>query len=247
MPSYVDSLTQTSPPWLQGFWAKKWWRVIGTPLDTLATYMRDAVKCHSVTVAPTDSLGYHGVNRGGIERVPGDTDAVYRERLRTCWDLWRSAGTRGVHQTTLGWLGWSAVTVWRHAEWGISTQVYGAVADAYSGADGGGGRWSAFWLLVRQPHSFESATTWTWGGGWSWGDVNFCWGWNNMDPQEVARMRRLVRQFRSGHSSPIEAVFQMGTGGWVWAPDAGPWGDAAFIWGNGVAESLRLPILEPQW
>ncbi len=247
MLGYVQSLTQTAPPWLQGFWGSRWWQTTAAPLDTLATYARDAAKCHSVTVAPADSLAYHSANRGGIERVPGDSDDVYRARLVGAWPLWQSAGTRGVHQTTFGWLGWSSVTVWRQHEWGTSADKYGPVADAYSGADGGGGRWSAFWVLVRQPHSFESATRWTWGGGENWGDANLCWGWKDMDPTEVARMVRLVRQFRSGHSSPVEAVFQMGTGGWVWAPDAGPWGAAGLKWGDGVAESLRLPILEPQW
>ena len=36
MLGYVQSLTQTAPPWLQGFWGSRWWQTTAAPLDCAA-------------------------------------------------------------------------------------------------------------------------------------------------------------------------------------------------------------------
>jgi hypothetical protein len=70
---------------------------LGSEKDIQFERARQAVLSNNLDICPDDALDYIGQERR-LPRATGESNAAYRERLRTCWDAadgWSFAGSHG--------------------------------------------------------------------------------------------------------------------------------------------------------
>lgn len=79
------------PSWLLTPLGKVFVQILGYIKDFLLTRTRSGTQARMPTYAPDDALGKIGSERG-IESYPGESPAVYRERLRKAVPTWKLAG-----------------------------------------------------------------------------------------------------------------------------------------------------------
>lgn len=104
--------------------------------------------------------------------------------------------------------------------------------------------WPTFWVVINQPHPwFVPKIGQVAPFPLIIGDGKWVIG-SSATPAEVARLARLARTFKSGHSTPIEIILAP-VGGWIIAPDAGPIGAMGLVIGGQGA--TRLLVGEKWW
>ncbi len=166
--------------------------------------------------------------------------------------IWEASGSAAIHMpdpfptnspappaiqrpaTMTGWPGWLGLTktaVYRQHEWSSPPYLVGPTFFFWEN------QWSTFWVLIKQPHPFSILT---WGAPLVWG-APLTWG-TTATIDEVALMKRLVVNFKSGHSSCAGIVLQFGTG-LFWGD--GTWGVG--VWGGSGLASVIWPVGEPAW
>lgn len=165
--------------------------------------------------------------------------------------IWEASGSAAIHMpavfptnspplpdiqrpaTMTGWPHWLGLTntgVYRQHEWSSPPYLIGPTFFAWEN------KWSTFWVLIRQPHPF---TLRVWGVG-VWGQPA-TWG-TSATTDEVALIKRLVVNFKSGHSSCAGIVLQFGTGHF--------WGDGVWgvgTWGGTGLATVIWPVGETSW
>jgi hypothetical protein len=151
---------------------------------------------------PVESLSPKG-NERQIERYPGDTDEIYKERVAGAWVAWSQAGTVPGMLSQLTAAGFDAeIKECRDWDW-----------------DGDTANRSRFWVILHN-------TGWTprlWGDGHVWGVG--VWG-VDAPIEEVNLLVRIVMKWKPGHMVPIIIVV-LDEAAWAADQPDGTWGDAA--------------------
>jgi hypothetical protein len=107
---------------------------VGLVFDVMSQAVLEAVKARFASTGPVDALPYMGTERG-IARGPSETEASYRERLRTAWSAWSSAGE-------------AACILAQLAIYGVTAKMYGnheILTEYPKDLD----NWSRFWLIIE--------------------------------------------------------------------------------------------------
>lgn len=81
-----------APPWFQGPFGAALLRQFGAAKDDLRDRTTQAVRARFPTLAPSDAQDLIGRERQ-IARGPGESNALYGERLRHAWEAWGLAGS----------------------------------------------------------------------------------------------------------------------------------------------------------
>lgn len=232
MDRYVTLVTGTvqKPMWASGPQALRWQTVMGTELDELMTLFREARAVRFPTQTPSDVL-YLLASERGLEKVPGETEAAWRLRIKDAWRIWHRGGTQEAHRTSFGWYGLLNVGVYRRKEWSTPRPAGSNYVRAFARAV-----WSQFDVVVRQPHPWTEKL---WGSPPAWGTGT--WG-SSMTTEELRYFRRQGREFKAGHDTftYLHVVFGNGR---IWGPLR--WGDGG-LWG-GSARTMSLVIGEAHW
>lgn len=216
-------------------WQKPWWQddpaattwqtVMGQALDDQIDQLEQARAVRYPTNpsgavnrrCPTDAL-YYLADERGLEQVPTETEDQWRERLRRAWPIWHVAGTAVGHTDGFAWYPLRNVGVFRRREWSTPAPVGSEWVRAFART-----AWSQFDALIQQPHPWR-VRLWgegTWGDGGTWGST--------MSAAHVAYFKRQLRQFASGHSTPVYMHLAF-TQARIWG--GYKWGDGG-LWGSG--------------
>lgn len=99
-----------APPWLCGPWGNAWLTAKGQEKDRLELRTITGLKARFPSYCPGDGLYLHGRARGGIERAPGESDAVYASRLCSAFATWKWSGTNAGILNAFAALGWQVTT-----------------------------------------------------------------------------------------------------------------------------------------
>jgi hypothetical protein len=208
---YLDYEVGLAPPYLQGFWGRRWLGAFGYLKDTIIDGCKQAIKARFVKIAPEDAVPFIGAERG-IERAPNEAFGSYKTRVENAWDIWLHAGSSEAHVNALSAFGVSRSAVWvfnTHSGFAWDSNTY----------------WSRLWIVITAGGHPWTQELWNDGGIW---DDTGTWD-TTATVGEVAAIRRAVRQFKSGQTYPV-ALF-VALSGDVWGPgfwdEPGTWDTTA--------------------
>lgn len=237
--SYVVACrTQFNKPW----WREdpdsdKWQGVMGEALDDQKDRFLQARAVRYPTVpagqlyaCPSDALSYLSAERG-LERVPGESEDAWRERLRRAWPIWHVSGTQQIHIDEFGWAGILNVTTVRRHEWSTPAPVGTPYVRSFARLV-----WFQFDVLVQRPHPWRQKR---WGDGDKWGEHT--WG-TSMTTEELTWFRREIRERKAGHDTCTYLHISFADGR-LWGPNK--WGDGG-KWG-GSGNVVSFVIGEQHW
>lgn len=226
-------------PFLAGPFGTAWQAAMGAYQDVQLDRLFQAKRVRWPEWCPTDALTYHASERG-LERIPTETEAAHRRRLRTAWTIWQKAGSQQGHIDAFGWFGDFAagtnltrVVVRRRKDFSMPVPVGSPYVRTFARMV-----WASFDVVVSKPHPWVKKT---WGGGWKWGDGT-TWG-STATPAQVNLFRRLIWQFKSAHDTCVYIHVNLGNAR-LWG-GGGKWGDGG-KWGGGGGQ-VRWIVGEPHW
>lgn len=84
--------TEIAPAFLRDATADAWHRASGDAKDAEIDRLKRAVKARMPLLARPDAVAEIGSERS-IERLPGESDAAYAQRVTHAWESWQWAGT----------------------------------------------------------------------------------------------------------------------------------------------------------
>lgn len=231
--SYADLRSRLLiKPFLDGPDGRAWQGVFGRAMDEELDRLYQAKRVRYPNHCPTDALFYLAAERG-LERVPQESEAQHRARLRDAWGIWQRSGSQAIHVESLGWTGLLNVHVYRRHEWSTPQDVGSVNVKAFARSV-----WSQFDVLVNRPHPWKPVY-WgdghTWGQGWTWGST--------ATEAEIALLKRLIRQHKAAHDTGTYLILNLGYGR-VWGDWI--WGDGG-LWGGAGAGPLAIVVGEPHW
>lgn len=191
----------THPPGHRGTWGQRWGAALGRQKDTTVTRARDAVLAGFPGRAPLDALDLHLAD-AALERLPGETTASIRARVRQAWDFWPTAGRLAGLTVALTLLGFPTIEVRTAAQLGVTP-------------------W-AQWFAFTFGYGFSSRP---WGAPDTWGTGT--WG-SDASRDDARRMRRFLRSVSNARD--IGWLVLGSTDPSVWGA-GGTWGSPA-VWGG---------------
>lgn len=180
---FRDYQAELAPTWLQRRWGSAWLTSFGLLKDGIVESARQAARAVIIDRAPDDALVYIGQDRD-LERVPDESDADYRARLREAWNIWEGAGTDAGIIAAFATLGITA-HVRRNNQWDWDGRP-GNIATY----------WARMWIVL-DVHPFTSAPTC--GAGPVCGDGSIC-GLSGASLEYVQATRRAGRKWKSSHA-----------------------------------------------
>lgn len=221
------------PTWMLTKDKLPYFDVSGDLKDEAASAAVDAVQDSFIQTAPVDALSHIGVN-DYIERPENFSDAQYRAKLQRSWDIWNRSGTPNLLISEIKELGLTNVgilpeftevapftfieTIPGLNEIGITS---GRTYQSAPITEEQTNFWSNFWLILGQPHPFKPLL---W-GNFTWGGIKngipILWGDIDGDPTLVARMIRIIKQYKPAWTCCRGIVFILEDGK-VW--DSFNWG-----------------------
>jgi hypothetical protein len=211
--SYLDFAVRAHQRYLSRKWGRRWSSIVATVANALAEAATQAVAARWVAFAPEDALAAHAADRK-LERIPGESDVSFRERLRRAFAAYLRGATKAGLQAALTEAGASTAVVLEDSDW---------AADARAGAD-----WWRFWVIVGLPNGFSMPDLWSDPG--TWGDGGL---WTDLEPTEtVLFLQRLIRKWKAAHSVCASLIVILS--GELWDYPDGSW-DEAGTWGATVA------------
>ena len=148
-----------------------------------------------------DALAYLGAERG-LERVPSEAESEHRHRLRGAWGIWQLAGSAQGHLDAVGWTGLQNIKLYRRAALANPAPAGSPYVQSFARQV-----WASFDLVIQKPHPWSQKV---WGSGWTYGDGTV-WG-STATYDEVNRLKRFVRQFKSAHSTCVYIHVALGQG-----------------------------------
>lgn len=224
------------PWWIGDPDAEAWQGVMGAMLDDQLDRLEQARAVRYPTVptggtyaCPTDALYYLAAERG-LERVPGESEDAWRERLRDAWNIWRESGSADGHTHEFGWSNLHNAVVMQRERLSTPPSVGSAYVRAFASQV-----WAQFDILIQQPHPWVERT---WGSG-TWGSGT--WG-SSMTEVEADYFRRQLRDHSSGHSTCTYMHVSF-TQERIWGPNN--WGDGGTWGGNG--HCMTVVVGEDHW
>jgi hypothetical protein len=179
--TFVDYAKAHAPPWLLGEWGEKFLTVLGESRDAKTSLAREACKARMSELAPADALVRIGADRVVLQ-APGETDAAFRARLLTAFDIWHAAGTEQGIKDLLGAAGCVTVVLTEDQD------VAGAL-----------GHWARFLIDVFPPHPYTAPIEWAAAGPTTWGEESGVrWGFG--DSTAVDYTRVVTRRWKPAHT-----------------------------------------------
>jgi hypothetical protein len=195
---------ELAPGWLQTPKNKAWLRASGDLKDSLAERCKQAVKVRFARLAPRDGLDQLGGERQ-IERGPAELNAAFAERVVDAWNIWRWAGTAQAVLLALRDVGYAEalVEIVNGNQYGLDAKGELDIQVLPNGSwscDATPDFWSKFAVVF--PHN-------------PWGRVgrqpHADWVRPSTDDPRVEQIRRLVRRWKSAHSTCSDiAVINVG-------------------------------------
>lgn len=238
MAGYEEYHLALHPPPLRRPYGELWARAHGAFQDNHEEAAKQAVKARFVEVCPPDALEYHASERS-LERMPADTEAEWRARLLNAWELWKWAGTKKGVIDAVKLTGLENVEIKEYWDWPdpiVGFQIAHTFADPATHILYIGGpstdKWAKFWVIIDQPHPWETDGTWgdpgVYGDGGTWGST--------ATQEETHRLRRMVQQWKPAHAWCVNIIIILS--GELWGDPVGVWGDPG-TWGG---EAIYLEI-----
>lgn len=89
---YRTYQTEIAPAFLRDSTADAWHRACGDAKDDEVDRLKRALKARMPLLAQPDAVAEIGIERG-VERLPGESDASYAQRVVHAWESWQWAGT----------------------------------------------------------------------------------------------------------------------------------------------------------
>lgn len=188
--SFLSYAIQVSPPWMRGRMGAAWTEAKAIVFEVLADATREAIKARFPLIAPEDALPYLSSERG-LEKMPAESVATWRERIWSAWDTWIWAGTKNGVQDAIDLADLFPTTSRSIKEWWDWPNLPSA-------------EWARFWLLVEQPHAYTAPP--------NVGDpgllVDGSWvvGISGMTIQQVQLLRRTIRTWKPAHTRCPAAI-----------------------------------------
>lgn len=232
--------------------------VSGDMKDENASAAVDAVQDSFIQTAPDDALAHIGVN-DFIEKPEIFTNAQYRAKLQRTWEIWNRSGTPSLLIDEIKELGLPNVgilpeyteiapfkfieTLPGFNEIGItSNRLFDNGPITESMID----FWSNFWLVIGQPHPFRQLL---W-GSFVWGTNHpngfpILWGDIDGDATLVARIIRLIRQYKPAWTSCRGIIFVLGDDAKVW--DSFNWGAMGIEYGIIPPKAFGIQRIFEDW
>lgn len=222
MLKFEIALPARFPRWLSGNWGGRLLGTIGKFMDAAQLASGGAVRARYARKAPADALPDIG-DDSSIERVPGETDVSFRQRLFDRWDTWQSGGTNTAIATALVPLGFGPNGV----------HVLGWKENYVRH----GGLWpyTYFDIVVEASGHTESSSTWSDDG--TWDEPETTWD-SSLTPNEVLAIRRIVWKWKSAEGIP--ETFHVLFSGMVWDTPGDLWGTNDGVWGDDNVASISL-------
>jgi hypothetical protein len=203
---------------------------MGAEMDAQLARLYEAARVGWPDYCPSDGLAYLGAERG-LERVPTESEAEHRRRLKNAWSIWQDAGSQQIHVDAYGWTGLQNVRVYRRAEFSSPAPYGSPYVRAFARQV-----WASFDIVIQKPHNWQ-AKTW---GSFNYGDGTV-WG-STATGEEVSRLKRFARQFKAGHDTCVYIHVQLGNGP-LWGTFK--WGDGTRYGGSGTV--TRWIVGEDHW
>ena len=185
---------ELAPGWLQTPKNKAWLRASGDLKDSLAERCKSAVKVRFARLAPRDGLDQLGGERQ-IERGPSESNALFAARVVDAWSIWRWAGTAQAVLLSLRDVGYpnALAEIVNGNQYGLDATGALDIQSLPSGSwscDATPDFWSKFVVLF--PHN-------PWGKQRVGGRLD--WVRPTSDDPRIEQIRRLVRRWKSAHST----------------------------------------------
>ena len=185
---------ELAPGWLQTPKNKAWLRASGDLKDSLAERCKQAVKVRFARLAPRDGLDQLGGERQ-IERGPAESNALFAARVVDAWNIWRWAGTAQAVLLALRDVGYpnALAEIVNGNQYGLDATGALDIQSLPSGSwscDATPDFWSKFVVLF--PHN-------PWGKQRVGGRLD--WVRPTSDDRRIEQIRRLVRRWKSAHST----------------------------------------------
>lgn len=206
---YRDWEPDALPPWLLGPNGLAFAQAFALNRDALAQGATEAIRARRLLECPEDALKYAGDDRG-LEQWPGESNDSFRKRCQKAFQAYAEAGT------DLG-------IVNRFSEVGITAVC---LRNRTFNGDDLPMQWGRMWIVLTV-HPWTSEGAWgdpgVYGDGGTWGSTAL--------PSDVARVRRLVKKWKSSHAAVVNIIVLIS--GELWGYPTGLWSDPG-VWG-GVA------------
>lgn len=188
------------PRWLRGDALDKLSSLVFGQFDLVYQAARDAAGATYITAAPADAVDLHGASRL-LERLDGESNDQYRERIVGAWDFWSGLGiSTGLRDALRLYTGCTALEVYA-----VNTQTDNWLdGTAYSDEDNETDNWSRHAIVIPDPHTWVREAvgpTLTIGPDLMVG--------LSMTESELKRIRRIYRKHRPGHMTGIEIYVQL--------------------------------------
>lgn len=226
MASYSDYQSKLAPPWLQGANGTIIQQGLGAEKDVFLDRTRQGVLANFPDQGPADALPHIGAD-WVLPQAAGESNANYRERLRTAWDSvsgWSFAGSHGSLLRALDRAGFPMGTpdgchiIQRTQRYTYLTATGGdPVFGVHAGWQFDGsppGLWNQFGLLFGA-------------------DVS-----GLTDGSALAdRLNTTVRLWKPGKARFMGTKVIVSGPTWGW-PIGVRWGDMGLTWGGGVTRSI---------
>jgi hypothetical protein len=185
--------------WLKSYWGSRWQGVKGAFAELFWQAGQEAADVNLPARCPNDALDAVGATVN-IERLPDETNPIYRNRLLDPFGTWGASGTAdGIVAQLEAWrLG--EVTVWDRGYGWVDSNV-----DSFN----------RFWVVDTDPPvewSYDALDP---------GDVldeDDVLGVEGMTQTEYFALRRLVLKWRSAHARPVYLFLEWQDGA-VLVPD----------------------------
>lgn len=214
MKTFRKWIEEISPSWLLGEVGVRLQNSVSLTVDLLTETLLEAVYARFLYSSdfPDDALKHIGSERL-MPRYGPESARTYKARLKKAWTSWTFAGTRQAVIEQLEASGITEAELYENWQWNW---------------DGDVDDWSRFWVVLRG-HPF---------GGVYWGDPNyggFTWGSTMTVADAEYALRRVVRQWKAGHTRAVYIIVVFDQAAWDAAmPPNGNWDDPA-NWPPGAA------------
>lgn len=194
--AYQNYAVALAPPWLQEDRGDAFLRGWARCMDRGLEQIKQAVKRRFPDQIGADgdavALSHLGTERG-LERLYGEADVDYAERLRLAWQTYRKAGTGAAIVDALTLLGYSTISFILNRDWSPSPPDGDTTWD------------SRFWVVI-EGHPFGAET---YGGGSTYGS-GFTYGFDADYTQELNAIIRAVKKWKPAHSYCSHIVIAYG-------------------------------------
>ena len=233
MATYEEYQRALGPTWLQEANGEAWLGAFGTAKDVILARAKDSVKARLPDLAPADALPHLAVTMQ-LERGPDEAEAAFRARLKEAFNAWVWGGTRkGLLEYALTPAGLENADTIENRQWSPAPP------------DGDTAFWSRFWVVIGEPHPWDDDDSWD-GDASTWDDDATATWDSTATLNDVERVKRLIRQWKPGHTTPVAVVLVFSETIHLWdGPDEETWDEAAAsgeTWGSGSAFFALWPF-----